>query len=49
MLSKVTIERLQSIPMPELFERYHIAWEEGRNFKRPWGGANSKCYNWKEI
>lgn len=38
-MNKAIIERLQSIPLPELFERYHIRWEMGRNFKRPWGNT----------
>lgn len=34
-MDKTIVTRLNEIPMPELFERYHISWQEGRNFKCP--------------
>lgn len=38
-ITKALIEQLNAIPITDLFERYHIKWERGRNFKRPWGNT----------
>ena len=29
------IEQLEAIPITDLFKRYHVEWEEGRNFRCP--------------
>lgn len=34
-ITKSLINKLNAIPMPELFSRYHVEWEEGRNFRCP--------------
>ena len=37
MISQSTIDALNAIPLPQVFDRYGIDWCEGHNFKRPWG------------
>ena len=34
-MNKAMIEKLNNIPLVELFNRYHIEWQEGRNFRCP--------------
>ena len=34
-MNKALIERLDNIPITELFKRYDIQWEDGRNFRCP--------------
>lgn len=34
-MQKSIIEKLEAIPLPELFKYYKIDWQEGRNFKCP--------------
>ena len=35
MINKSIIERLDAIPLTDLFRYYKIDWQEGRNFKCP--------------
>ena len=43
-MNKATIEKINNISMVELFKRYNIYWEEGRNFRCPFPrhGASGK-------
>lgn len=43
-MNKATIEKLSEISMQDLFQRYGIQWEDGRNFKCPFPahGASGK-------